>query len=1238
MGGMQRPEGGWRFDYNGININDTPDGLQPNEYPYSQNIRQYRDNSLETRPGYSLLFSGDGSPFTDVRAYSAINTDNLPRFLARNSNNRIYLDNGALVTTLNGTTQGVAMIPYRPSQSPQSWMYVGSDGDYKKLSAPMNNVVTVYNAGIKEQQAPPEICPEAFNFYEFSGVAADWTQGGTAGALSNQVRLTDVLGSVLEDPTSGTVKRCSCQVATTKQYQTGMSVVVDSAGVPIHAVVQEVLPPVNAGTTITIDSIYYYTGTTGRCVIVPTQQASSPSVPIVTDGDPAAQSIYSASIISSLRRGCIVRLNNGVDPAENLFVLSVTTGPSGTICFEVVTAAHYAATNAITGIPAVIISGVTAASTGKSIEAASIQSSLTGTGTGTVSRALATNPFIQALAPSTSTPQDADYVGISVNISDLSKLIRGTVYFNIEPGAPAYNVNALWAQFDSSNLVFHTPAPPLITEEIITRQEVDFEGNIIEVQEIVTSTTPLPASQWTTVMFPISSLTRLGNDLSKTLSDCNGVRISIDASDSLVLQYGSLWLGGGGQPDVGFNGSPYFYSVVGRNAQTGAESNPSPMSRYGVSPRRQKNRIVAIDNSGDAQLNTWDIFRFGGSINSWRYVGSMPNTGGGSDIFTDNYFDTAALAGSLMERDNLQPWPSIDVPFNLVAGVLAGVTTAISVVGTTVVITAASAVAFANPFPSNITKWLPGTLVRIGGQNAYTLWARPTAVVVTPAPGAVYYAYLLQFVENVGSGSFTTLDVLEPNIANQNLPYLWGPDASGTIFAAGDPLRGGNIYFCKSFSPDSAPGTNNTEVSAPTEPILGGEVIHGLSMAASSKRWWALYPQAGAVNRYQAVERPVGRGLAGPYGHCTDGKHIWFWAKDGIWVTIGEEGKSLTDDFLFNLFPHEGVNTPVNYTYAGNTIYAPDYKYSSQFRLAYGNGYLYADYLDSTGTARTLVCDYTDPEKPKWIVDVYGDLMRLHYAVEQQESTLQSSNTLYPLLIMGGNSGKIYKQASASNDNGQTIPCVVSTFEYNGGDIRSDQLFNDAYVDITPISGMVLQPISDGANVGVARFITASPSRLQTNTPVGVELKFMGIRLSWTDDYNSQAVASLIHAWQPMYQGVPVSVFAWKTQVTSFGWMAYGHLRQWNFSYRSTADVNIVVTAYDGTSPAPIVLPSTGGVVRKTMFPFTFNKGMLYQFIGTSQEEWTPYLSESQLYCGAWGRTEPYQLIHDIDGPVGIKS
>lgn len=1238
MSGYNRPEGGWRAHFQGIKINAPADSMEPTKSPYSQNIRSYKIQTVGTRPGYSTLYNAVAS-VTDIGSYSTLQTDNKPRYLARNTSNQIYLDNGVLVGTLAGSSQGAFMIPFRPNQSPQAWMYIGAQADYKKVSAPdFNNNTLFYEVGIEEQQNPPDACPESFAINVFTGVAANWSQGGNVGAPSDGFRLAATnIGAIFPDPASGSDIRYSLEVMDTDSYQVGMEVLIDSGDTNLVCIIQDVLPPINDGSNLVIGSIYYYAGTTGRCVISASQFPSNATAPLITDGIPQASSIYADSVIASLRRGAIVSIVNGEAQTDKCFVLSTTAGPDGSICFEVSTTHTFDAGDVITGIGTIIVTGANGVLANDPIQAADITSSLTGAGTGTLSQSLGSSPFESLLDPTSAIPQQDDYIGIGINISDLSKFVIGKLTFNVGTSVD-YATDAFYVQFTANDLIFHPPAATQVTEFVNPDAAASYDGNVQDPPATISVTVPLPSNQWTTLFFPIRTMIRLGNDLTKTLSDCNGVQLSFQSTGNISIAFAGLFVGGGGHPDVGSN-APYFYCAIGRSSVSGAKSNPSPITRYSVSPRRQPVLVTLVDTVLDPQMDTWDIFRFGGTINSWRYIGSTPNSGGGSDTFVDNFFDTSANSGTTLERDNYEPWPTIDVPFNIKAGTVGAITTAIQVTGTTILIIWSSASVFTNPAPATILRWLPGTLVQIGGQTGYTFWNRPVAVTLPSPPAAHYFAYLIQLVENAGSPSPTVLSVLEPDVANQHLPYLWGPDADGTVFGCGDPFRPGSFYSSKSNQPDSAPDSYNQELTSPSEPLLGGDVINGISIIASSSRWWKLYPNfGGSGNRYQPVEMPVGRGLAAPYAHCTDGKSEYFVAKDGIWITSGGAGLSLTDGDLYTLFPHEDINTPQNYTYAGNTLYAPDYAYASEFRLAYINSYLYFDYRDSTGTPRTLVCDLRDPTRPAWAPDVYADPITCHFAPRQQESTLLSTSQRYQLGVLGDNNGKVWQVALNTNDNASSISGVYSTFEYNGGDLRETQLFNDYFLDLVPVSGVNFTPISNGVAQAASTLIGASATRLQTNVPIGQELKFVGAMMTWLDDFTKQSTPTEIDCWQPMYQGVPVSVFQWKTQGTSFGWMAYGHLRQWNFAYRSTAPVTITITVYDGTAPAAITLPSTGGIVSKIMIPFTFNKGMLYFFTGVSSQQWTPYLSESDLYAGEWNRLSPYAMIHDIEAPVGIRS
>ncbi|MGH7183899.1 MAG: hypothetical protein ACREJN_18240, partial [Nitrospiraceae bacterium] len=750
---------------------------------------------------------------------------------------------------------------------------------YKKYSAPSaTDTVVEYEVGLEEQHQPPDACPNEFMYTDYFGFAGVWVPGGTATAPTDTVRIADTAVDILMDPASDIASirnaRASVVVGTTDEYQIGM--IVDVGGRP--AEIQDIYPAVNDGTAITIQSIFYFTGTTGYCVIVPTQGPTP--TPFQTSGPPP--SLYSPGPLAALRRGSVVNLDNGVSN-EDVFVLNVAIGPNGTICFETVTVATYAATNNITGIAAVCMSNVTTANIGNAINSRDISYTQTAAGIGTVSENLgAIRPFNFLGPDNESTTQQYDYVGFSINISDLSKLVAVTFIFNIDPSV-TFDTNGFYAQLLPGDLVLHP-----------------------------TATSTLPVSQYTSVLIPITSLKRFGADFTKTLTDANGIQIKIETTAAISVRAAPFWIGIGHQPDVGPTGAPYGYAVCTRNTTTGVKSNPSPVTRYQVGPRRQSVRITMTDTNTDPQDNVWDVFRVGGSVSSMRYIGSVPLTGG-LDIFIDDYFDTAAQGGSLIEYDNFQPWPTIDVPYIATVGTVAGITTDITVTGTVVIITYSAAAPFTDPAPATILRWLPGTLLQIDGRNAYTLWNRPTLVTLAAPPAADYFAYMFRLVENAGAVSPSTITINEPNVAKQILPYLWGPDATGTMFGCGDPLRAGSLYFSKTYNPDSAPDSYNQELTNPSEPLLGGDIANGISMTGSSKRWWALYPNFGSGLRFQATERPVKRGIAAPLAKCTDGKDIYFVAHDGIWTT---EGQCLTDADLFNIFPHDGV-AGTDYVYGG---------------------------------------------------------------------------------------------------------------------------------------------------------------------------------------------------------------------------------------------------------------------------------------------------------------------------------
>ena len=492
------------------------------------------------------------------------------------------------------------------------------------------------------------------------------------------------------------------------------------------------------------------------------------------------------------------------------------------------------------------------------------------------------------------------------------------------------------------------------------------------------------------------------------------------------------------------------------------------------------------------------------------------------------------------------------------------------------------------------------------------------------------------------------------------------------------------------------------------------------------------------------MQEPLPRGVVSPYGIASNGVERFWWAKDGIYSS--SKG-SLTDADLYNIFPHEGV-AGVNYTYAGNTVFAPDYSRAGKFRLTYANNYLYAIYLDSGGTYRMLVCDL---RRGAWSVDLYPTAITTMYHPEQQAGTLLTSTARYDELLMaafianfGGSQSAILTQQDATNDfniGSGAIPGFISTFEFDGGDIRASEFWGDVYLDITPNSqgaSPIVQSYFLGNPLTAPITILSSPNRTQTPVSLGGDVlaDFLGISISWVDDFTLQSAPTLLHAWQPSFLPKPETIadrftdwddaglegakwfqgfilhadtFAavkslavrdadsqtlhpftpvvnhngeseiaysfntpfiahlvriepqdqlpwrffdarwiaeqtpemaetWQTQFTTHGQLGFMHVRQVSIMYAATQAVVLTISVYDGTAPAPIALPATGGAVKKIVFVPTFNKGQLYAYKFSSAAPFQVYQERSETLVGRWGRADAYSNVPLVGGNEGDKA
>lgn len=364
--------------------------------------------------------------------------------------------------------------------------------------------------------------------------------------------------------------------------------------------------------------------------------------------------------------------------------------------------------------------------------------------------------------------------------------------------------------------------------------------------------------------------------------------------------------------------------------------------------------------SSDPQVDKIDIYRQGGGLANFTYVGTTPNS---ATTFNDQLSDLAAAANPELQYDNFEPFPSIDLPRSGVLNAASQVLTYVS----------------GDHFN---TRWLPGTDILIGSptQKAYVSVRRPTSTTVWD------FSQNDPNVPSIPDGTNLVWNIAEPDLAQQPLPYLFGPtDNINFIFGVGDPLRPGTLYWCKGSNLDSAPDTNQMDVTDPSEPLVNGAMSGGRGVLFSIKRAWVIMPNffnseatadgtRGSTWTLQATS--ITRGLFIP--RClavSGGGTIMFRVDDGIHLSPGGLGsQSITDDDLFNLFSHEG-STPTAIVRNGVTIYPPDDSQPQKQQISFNNGYWYYDYLGTDAAYHTLVFDEA---AGGWVYDLYSTQIITH--------------------------------------------------------------------------------------------------------------------------------------------------------------------------------------------------------------------------------------------------------------------
>lgn len=580
-------------------------------------------------------------------------------------------------------------------------------------------------------------------------------------------------------------------------------------------------------------------------------------------------------------------------------------------------------------------------------------------------------------------------------------------------------------------------------------------------------------NQWIQLRCKVRDLIRVGMDTTRTLSHINAVQLLVQiqgTTTAITVAYADFYLSGGFGPDARETLEPYSYCYRRRSSITGARSNPSPPSRTGVAPRRQRVTCQA-PASTDPTVDLDDWFKHGGQLTGWTYFGTVPT---GQPV-NDDAADSAIEGGENLRLDLFQPWPIADKPR----------TGTCTVAGTAVLRTAGDTFS---------TDWAPNTAIMVNGRLG-TLYASPAN------------SNLLFVNENLGSGAGLAFTVPEPIRLGQPLPVHWGGEVEGVIvrFACGDPTDPGALHWTHGNDPDATSDANWLYVC--TAPLQHGGLYNNRPFVFSSDDLYVIVPTFGQITTYRAERTPCGRGLWSRWAMCIGRKGIYFLAKDGLCRTTFGEAEELTSPDLAPLFPGDGT--------AGETvrgIVAPDMTATTRLRLSYVDGLVYFDYKGIDANNYTLIYDEA---RDGWWFDTY--------AVSGIVAREAEKGAAVEDQILAAVNGSVYQYDDAKLiDDDTPIAWDVWPAHADGGDARLMKQWGDAIVDAVPGGeGYSVIPVYKHGRASLAgTAVAASDQRLTSvidlATGSGVLAQDFGIRISGALTLPDLA-RPLLYLWEPSF-------------------------------------------------------------------------------------------------------------------------
>jgi len=1015
----------------------------PSLYAYLRNCRAYTQQWIIPRQGIAAINPTpfDQLPVHSIKHLWDKVTGVFPRIYGAGT--KLYVNEATVAVDTGYSGNPLAMFNYRPEQSAQPWCYVADSQRMRKVRG--DGLVHTIGIEPPLQAPLVTFGAPAFQVISDFEVIAPWTNGGTAGAISIVSRVNTTIARILFDtgttgwaniqPTAftsgfqrGMLLKVDAEEVIVDDIYPGFgsstigSIVYDSGSTGLCSIT-----PAAAACP---KSHFPYQPGLGDGPRQPRSPGRGPQ------GRPTSQRVYSGTFTADaspaivrvpkpptrppvrsgstrplgLQPNSLIRINAGGGTDETVRVLSIAVGKNGLVSFRASTINNHIAGETLAGLSSFRAFCTVNHIAGGTLVKNAFQTTVA-SGTGFISIVTPFNISVAGGQP----VQEEDEIHISINLDHPEFLSEARVFFDVDSSTNDFAHNYFYyalrpsdaQQAVVSGLTNLQSRQAAITKAVTTtyarkiapRQlgpvyrdgdptlgggldDVGVDPSFRRGGGIPTSSqASTGAGQWTEFRFKVSDMTRVGPDKSQHLANVGGVRIQLIVSSAVIAKIDSLWIGGTYGPDIGDIGAPIFYRIRGRSKVTGVRSLAGPPTRAGIEAHRQRVVVTPFALHPNTSVDTLDVFRFGGSLDQWYYVGSMPNTG--TPSFNDDLDDTSVETQPTLDLDLFQPFPTIDLPRSGV----------VNTVGHKVILVSG------NNF--NV-QWYPGSQINING-IFYSLYAQPTDT------------QHLEIVENAGTLTNVPYFMNNATLLGQSLPSFWGPYSEGTaafFFACGDSFQPGVLFITNGNDPDSASDTLQIEVCSPSEPLINGAMYDSTPYVFSNEKLFRLYPNIG-VSGQLFIPRPVpnAKGLYSRWGLAV-GRYIYALGADGIYRTDGQSYDSITNPDLRLLFPHDGVpGIPI--TIASVTVQPPDMNQLSKLRLSAYDDVLYFDFQDVQGVQRTL---FYDEIFNVWGVDDYNPPVLYHYGEEGEN--------LHGL-ILGGNNGIVFNFSGVTTDSGVLFPMEV---------------------------------------------------------------------------------------------------------------------------------------------------------------------------------------------------------------------